>query len=128
MLDSQLSRRERQIMEALYALGSAGAREVAQRIGEPEALESVRVTLIGLEKKRIVRHRLDGRRHIYVASEPRDKASAAALTSVTDTFFGGSAKKALVALLDLGGNELTERDLDELEQWVRERTRERKRT
>jgi len=127
MLDSQLSRRERQIMEALYALGSAGAREVAQRIGEPEALESVRVTLIGLEKKRIVRHRLDGRRHIYTASKPRDKASAAALTSVTATFFGGSAKKALVALLDLGRNELSERDLDELEQWVRERTRERKR-
>ena len=83
MLDSHLSRRERQIMEALYALGSGGAREVAQRIGEPEALESVRVTLIGLERKRIVRHRLDGRRHIYTASKPRDKASAAALTSVT---------------------------------------------
>jgi hypothetical protein len=62
-----------------------------------------------------------------MASEPRDKASAAALLRVTDTFFGGSAKTARVALLDLGGDKLSEDDLDELEKWVRERSRERKR-
>ena len=126
MHESQLSRRERQIMESLYALGSAAAREIAQHIGEEDALDSVRVTLIGLEKKGIVRHRADGRRHIYMPSVPRQKASAAALTSVTNTFFGGSAKEALVALLDLSRDELDEKDLDELERWVRAKSREAK--
>jgi BlaI family penicillinase repressor len=126
MHDHELSRRERQIMETLYALGSAGAREIVQHIGERDVLDSVRVTLIGLEKKGIVKHRSEGRRHIYVPAVPRTKASAAALTNVTNTFFGGSAKEALVALLDLSRDELDEKDLDELEQWVRAKSRESK--
>jgi predicted transcriptional regulator len=110
-------------MEALYALGTGGAREISERIGEPDALESVRVTLIGLEKKKVVRHKLDGRRHIYVPAQPRDKASAAALSNVTDTYFGGSAKKALVAFLDMSKSELDKHDLDALDQWVKQQSR-----
>lgn len=123
MLDADLSRRERQILEAVYALGSAGAREVAARLGEPDALDSIRVTLIGLEKKGAVRHRVEGRRHIYAPTEARGKASAAALKRVTSTFFGGSPKRALVALLDLSEDSLAKEDLDELERWVKERNR-----
>ena len=123
MISDHLSRRERQIMEALYALGAGGAREICERIGEPDALESVRVTLIGLEKKKVVRHKLDGRRHIYVPAQPRDKASAAALSNVTDTYFGGSAKKALVAFLDMSKSELDKHDLDALDQWVKQQSR-----
>jgi BlaI family transcriptional regulator, penicillinase repressor len=123
MISAQLSRRERQIMEALYTLGTAGAREIFERIGEPDALESVRVTLIGLEKKKFVRHKLDGRRHIYVPAQPRNKAGANALAKITDTFFGGSAQRALVAFLDLSKSELDKDDLDALEQWVKQQSR-----
>ena len=58
-----LSRRERQIIDALYALGEGGAREIAEAIREPEAYDTVRVTLAVLEKKGLVRYRVDGRRN-----------------------------------------------------------------
>jgi predicted transcriptional regulator len=126
MSDRDLSRRERQIMEALYTLGAGGAREVARALQEPEAHDSVRVTLLLLEKKGHVRHRVDGRRHVYLPTRSPGRARKAALTKLTQTFFGGSAAKAMVALIDLSGREVDPETLDELERWVREQTRAQK--
>ncbi len=123
MLDSSLSRRERQIMEALYTLRVAGAREVANHLGEPEAFESVRVTLLGLQKKGLVIPEPDGRRNVFRPAQERDDAGADALEAVTRIFFSGSTKDALVALLDQGRDELKREDLEALDRWVREQVK-----
>ena len=126
MRSEQLSRRERQIVDTLHALGEAGAREVAAAMGEPEALDSVRVTLAGLERKGVVRHRPEGRRHVYRPAESAERARRSAWARMTRTFFGGSSSQALLALLDMSRDRLGDDDLDRLAQWVDEQSRARK--
>lgn len=122
MFDATLSRRERQIMEALYTLRLAGAREVADHIGEPEAFDSVRVTLIALQKRGLVIAQPEGRRNVYRPARDRQSASADALATLKKVFFGGSTKAALVALLDQGRDDLQAADLEDLEAWVKKQS------
>ena len=121
-----LSRRERQIIEALYALGEGGAREIADTIREPDAFDTIRVTLGVLERKGLIRHRTEARRHIYSPVQSRGDASRAAWRKLTRTFFGGSPGRALITVLDLSGDRLADEDLDKLSQWVTEQTKRRK--
>jgi len=115
---ADLSKRERQIVDALYAMGEGGAREITDALREPEAFDVVRVTLGVLEKKGLVKHRTEGRRHIYHPAQPKDQASRSAWKRVTRTFFGGSPGRALIAFLDEAENKLDEKELDELQRWV----------
>ena len=94
------SRRERQMMDALYALGEAGAAEVVAHLGEPEGHDAVRVTLANLEKKGFLRHRVDGQRNIYKPVVSRESARRSAMRHVVRTFYDGSPKRAILALLD----------------------------
>jgi BlaI family penicillinase repressor len=121
-----LSKRERQIVDALYALGEGGAREITDSLREPEAFDTVRVTLGVLEKKGYVRHRTEGRRHIYQPAQPKDLASRSAWRRLTKTFFGGSPGRALIAFLDESRDRLDEKELDELSRWVTSQSKKRK--
>jgi predicted transcriptional regulator len=121
-----LSRRERQVVEALYALGEASAREVADALKEPEAYDTIRVTLGVLEKRGHLRHRMDGRRHVYSPTQPRGEASKSAWRRLTRTFFGGSPGRALISFLDVSGDRIADDELEELQKWVDEQTKMRK--
>jgi predicted transcriptional regulator len=111
---SSLSRRERQIMEVLYREGRATASEVLERLPDPPGYSAVRALLRILEDKGQVRHAADGNRYVYEPRLSRDRASRPALAGVLETFFDGSAEKAVAALLDLSRHELTDADLDRL--------------
>lgn len=121
-----LSRRERQIVEALYTLGEAGAREVADALREPDANDTIRVTLRVLERRGYLRHRVDGRRHVYSPIQPRSEASKSALRRLTRTFFGGSPGRALISFLDASGDRIADDELEALSEWVGEQTKMRK--
>lgn len=121
-----ISKRERQIVDALYAMGEGGAREITDAIREPEAFDTVRVTLGVLEKKGLVRHRIEGRRHIYQPAQPRDQASRSAWKRLTRTFFGGSPGKALITFLDESRDRLNDDELDALQKWVAAQSKRRK--
>ena len=121
-----ISKRERQIVDALYAMGEGGAREITDAIREPEAFDTVRVTLGVLEKKGLVRHRTEGRRHIYQPAQPRDQASRSAWKRLTRTFFGGSPGKALITFLDESRDRLNDDELDALQKWVAAQSKRRK--
>ena len=86
-----LSRRERQIMDALYQAGQATAAEIRAAIPEPPSYSAVRTMLRILEEKGHVRHSLDGTRYVYIPTVTRDKAKRSALRHVVNTFFDGSA-------------------------------------
>ncbi len=111
---SSLSRRERQIMEVLYREGRATASEVLERIPDPPGYSAVRALLRILENKGHVRHAADGNRYVYEPRLPRERAGRPALAGVLETFFDGSAEKAVAALLDLSRDDLTPADLDRL--------------
>jgi predicted transcriptional regulator len=82
------------------------------------AYNSVRVTLGILEKKGYVNHRQDGQRYIYRPALSTEKATASALSHMLKTFFGGSPSKAILTLLDMSSERLTQNDLDQLADWI----------
>lgn len=114
----QLSRRERQIMDAIYRLGRATAQEVQDNIPDPPSYSAVRALLRVLEEKGHVRHRQDGPRYVYLPTVPREKARGSALQQVVRTFFDGSAEDAMAALLDLSTDELSDAELDRLQELI----------
>src|SRR5260221_10075593 len=96
---SDLSRRERQIMDAVYALGEATVNNVVETIPSPPTAMAVRRMMHILEEKGHLRRRQTGREVIYVPRQTKDKAGRRALERVLETFFGGSLEEALAAHL-----------------------------
>lgn len=97
-----LSRRERQILDILYAKGSATAAEVREALPDPPSYSAVRALLRILEEKGHARHQSQGTRYLYLPLVPRDTARNSALTRIVKTFFEGSAAQAAAALVDSG--------------------------
>lgn len=119
-----LSRRERQIMDAIYAAGRATAAEVRQQIADPPSYSTVRALLRVLEEKGHLRHRQDGPRYVFLPTVPRETARRSALGHLLRTFFDGSTQSAVATLLDLQAQELTEADFDHLSQIIEDARKE----
>ena len=109
-----LSRRERQIMEAIHRLGEGTVNDVLGELPDPPSYSAVRTQLGILEAKGHLRHRQDGRRYVYLATESTDRAGQNALKSLLRNFFAGSPSAAVAALLDLEAEQLGEEELREL--------------
>lgn len=109
-----LSRRESQVMDVLYRLGSASVAEVVSELSDQPGYNTIRNTLAILERKGYVQHREEGRRYIYAPNGAADAAQASAMRHVVQTFFHGSLPHAVVALLGGAERTLTQSDLDEI--------------
>ena len=114
----QLSRRERQIMDALYALGRATAADIRARLDGTPSDSTVRTQLRVLEAKGHVRHEEHGLRYVYLPTVPRHSARRSALRHLVDTFFDGSATKAVAALVGGEGARVSDEDLDRIARLV----------
>jgi len=114
-LTTQLSRRERQIMDVIYRHGKVTAAEVLAELPEPPGYSAVRAMLRLLEEKGHIRHEQDGPRYVFMPTVNRDKARRSAMRHLVRTFFDGSTEDAVAALLqnDAGISE------DELERLSR---------
>jgi predicted transcriptional regulator len=110
----ELPRRERQIMEAVYAAGEATAAEIRAAIPDAPSDSAVRTFLRLLVEKGKLRHKRDGMRYIYQATQPRRKAARSVLRNVVRTFFGGSVEETVVALFSEGGKKLTEEEYERI--------------
>ena len=98
-----LTRREREIMNAVFALGNrASAEAIRARLTDPPSDSSVRVMLARLEKKGYLRHQQDGVRYLYSATISPAAAKRTALQQVVQTFFGGSLKQMMTSLVAEG--------------------------
>ena len=118
----RLTRREREIMNAVFALGNrASAEDIRARLTSPPGDSSVRVMLARLEKKGYLRHQQDGLRYIYSATTSPAVAKRTALQQYLQTFFGGSLTQMMTALVREGSW-----DDDDLEALRREIDRIRK--
>lgn len=109
-----LSRRERQIVDILYARGKATAAEVQTALPDPPSYSAVRAMLRILEDKGHVKHEQDGPRYVYVPTVGRDNAKRSALHHVLKTFFDGSTEQAISTLLDDSASKLSDAELDRL--------------
>jgi len=120
----ELSRRERQIMDAVYRLGEASVAEVRAEIPDPPSYSSVRALMRVLTEKGHLDYSTDGPRYVYRPTTSREEAQTSALERVLTTFFDDSASSAMAALLDLSAAGLTEEELDRLEALIQDARRE----
>jgi predicted transcriptional regulator len=112
----QLSRRERQIMDVIYARGQATAAEVTAALPDPPSYSAVRALLRILEQKGHLRHQEDGPRYVFLPTVSRDRARKSALRNLVRTFFDGSPAQAAAALIDQA--ELSGADVARLEELI----------
>ena len=94
---STLSRRERQIMDILFARGEATVRQIQESLEVPPTVMAVRRMLHILEEKGHLNRYQDGREVVYSPRESRKTAGSNALKHVLDTFFCGAIDDALAA-------------------------------
>jgi len=117
-----LSRREREIMDAVFALGNrASADEIRARLMNPPSDSAVRAMLARLEKKGFLKHEYDGPRYVYSATLSPAVAKRTALRQYVRTFFGGSLRQMMNALV--ADASWTDADLDDLKDEI-DRVRE----
>jgi predicted transcriptional regulator len=120
-----LTRREREIMNAVFALGNrASAEDIRARLNSPPSDSSVRVMLARLEKKGVLKHQQDGLRYLYSATISQAVAKRTALQQYVHTFFGGSLKQMMTALVAEGS--WSDDDLDLLRAEIDRVRKERK--
>jgi predicted transcriptional regulator len=96
---SQLSKRERQIMDVVYAHGEATVSQVLAEMPDPPMRGALRTLVRILERKGHLTHRQVGREFIYRPTQPRGQAGRSALGRVLDVFFNGSIESAVAAHL-----------------------------
>jgi predicted transcriptional regulator len=113
-LPNQHSRREREIMDALYRLEKASAAEVREQMPDPPTYTAIRTHLSILEKKGHVRHESDGTRYIYEPLIAREQMGRRAIDSLLQTFFDNSVERAVTALLTRQDANIPDADLDRL--------------
>ena len=113
-LHTVLTRRERQIMDILFRCGRATAAEVMAELPGDPSYSTVRTQLRVLEEKGHVRHEEEGLRYVYMPAVRVHAARKSALKHLVDTFFDGSAEKAVAALLGGEGAKVSAEELDRI--------------
>ena len=98
--EGQLSRRERQIMDIIYRLGKASAKDVQENLPDPPSYSAVRALLVTLENKGLLKHGKESRSYIYIPVIDEQNARSSALKNLLSTFFEGKPEKLVAALLD----------------------------
>jgi BlaI family transcriptional regulator, penicillinase repressor len=122
MLD-QLPRRERQLLDTLFALKRGTAEEIRAAMSDAPSNSAVRAMLARLESKGFVSRRPEGQRYVYSPSVVARKAGETALRQVVRTYFDDSAARAATALLGMTGR-LDEAELTRLEEMIRHARKE----
>lgn len=120
----QLSRRERQIMDVIYALGEATVAEVRERLPDPPSYSAVRALLRILEEKGHLGHEQQENRYVFSPTVPAEEARESALRHVLRTFFADSPANAVAALLDLDELDLSDEEYERLAAQIERARRE----
>lgn len=113
-----ITKREREILDILFAKGRASAAEVMADLREPPSYSAVRTLLHRLERKGFVAHVEEKRTYIYAPVMARDEARENALTHLLKTFFNNSTEGAVAALLTRRGKKPSAPELERLRKLV----------
>lgn len=120
---NSLSRRERQIMEILFATDGASVAEVAAGLEGAPTDSAVRRLLQILEEKGHVRRSKSGREFVYSPVQSRRRAGEHALKRLLETFFDGSLDKAFAVHLGSKDSKVTDEQLNRMAELINEARR-----
>ena len=121
-----LSRRERQIMDVVYARGSATATDVLKGLPDPPSRTAVRTLLGILEQKGHLWHRKEGREFVFEPTRSRNSAARSALRRVVGTFFEGSLEKAVAMHLSDPAARVSPSELKRLSELIQDARKQEK--
>jgi predicted transcriptional regulator len=121
---AKLSRRERECLDILFRRGEATVAEVQESLTDPPTYSAVRATLNVLVGKGHAQHRQDGPRYVYLPAIPAGSARNAAVQHLVDTFFGGSAEEAVVALLAMSDTKVSRDAVDRITRGIQDARKE----
>lgn len=113
-----LSRREREVMDIVHALGQGTAAQIRERLADPPTDAAVRSTLRILVAKGQLTYEQDGPRYVYSPTAAPDRARSSAMRHVLQTFFGGSVEGAMAALLELESSSLSDDERARIKQLI----------
>jgi len=122
-LQSQLSRRERQIMDIVYARGEASGADIQEDLPDPPTRGALRIMLRILEDKGHLKHHKRGRQFIYQPTVSKRRVGPSALRRVVNTFFGGSIRNAVAAHLAQRDTDVSDEELRHLAELIRQARR-----
>ncbi len=112
--EKDLSRRERQVLDALYRLGKGSAADVREALSDPPTYTAVRTHLTNLETKGFVRFESDGVRYIYEPVVPREEMAEEVMSSVLQNFFDNRLELVVSTLLKRKESKTSAEDLERL--------------
>jgi len=118
MARPNLSPRERNIMDILYARGRATAIEVMNDLSGNPHYSTVRTQLRILEGKGYVRHEEESLRYVYIPVVQQHEVGRSALKQLMDAFYDGSMENVVAALLGSEGSKLSQKRLDRIAETV----------
>lgn len=114
----QLSRREREIMDVVYARGRATSMEVLEAIPNPPSYSAIRALMKILVKKGQLRHRRKGLRYVFEPVLEAEKVRSSALLRVMQSFFENSPFSMVTTLLDARELKISADELQQLKDLI----------
>lgn len=92
---------EMQVLSVLWQLGGATVGEVRDALpdGRERAYTTVLSVLQGMERKHLVEHRADGRKHVYRSAVEREDVLGPMMNDLVQNVFGGRPSEVLQTLL-----------------------------
>ena len=121
---SELSKRERQIMDIVYSKCEASASDIRDALSENLSNSGVRTILRSMLRKGVLKYKEKDLKYVYYPAIPREKAQLSALQHIKKTLFQDSTEGVLTALLK--SSEISEKDLDRLEALIKKARKEGK--
>jgi predicted transcriptional regulator len=115
---TDLSRRERQIMDVIFKKGAATVADVRDAMPDPPSYSSVRTLLRILEDKGLLKHKQQGPRYLYQPTIRRDRAKTSALKHLMHTFFDNSIEEVVAALMDMSAPDMSEEEYEQLSRMI----------
>ncbi|TWT77287.1 Penicillinase repressor [Posidoniimonas polymericola] len=118
-LVNQLSRREREVLYAVFELGEASVADVREHLADP-SYNAVRRQLDALAKKDLITPRKAGRRFLYAPTGPKMEQGVAALKEVLKAFFEGSPALGFTSVLRSKDQPLQEQEIEQVRKLLAE--------
>jgi predicted transcriptional regulator len=111
---SRLSRRERQIMDIVYARGKATSAEVLAAMADPPGYSAVRALMRILAQKGLLKYQRVGLKYVFEPVVTAGRVRATALSRLMRSLFDNSPVSVVAALLDSRELKISPAELKEL--------------
>jgi len=117
---------QRAVIEVVWELGEASVRQVWKRLSRKKELAytTVLTAMQRLESAGWLRHRIEGKRNVYLPTRTRKEAGVRSVRKFVQRMFNGNAFLMFQHLVEQG--ELSDEELAELHKIINKKRKERR--